>query len=74
MIKLDACEYCDRCPHFEPEVIERPKADILTIYSFCDIKERRKVVTYGDTIMKCHNRDRCAAIYEYMEGQKNAEN
>lgn len=22
----------------------------------------------------CCNRDRCAAIYEYMEGQKNAEN
>ena len=24
----------------------------------------------GDTIVKCCNRDRCASIYEYMEGQK----
>lgn len=55
MIKLDVCKYCDRCPHFEPEVVERPRVDMLTSYSVCE---------------KCCNRDRCASIYEYMEGQK----
>lgn len=30
MIKLDVCKYCDRCPHFEPEVVERPRVDMLT--------------------------------------------
>lgn len=70
MIKLDVCKYCDRCPHFEPEVAERPQTDILTSYDFCDMAERRVAVTHGDTIVKCCNRDRCEAIYEYMEGQK----
>lgn len=27
-------------------------------------------VTHGDTVVKCCNRDRCASIYEYMEGQR----
>ena len=74
MIKLDVREYCDRCPHFEPEVVERPQVDILTNYSFCDMVERRMAVTHGDTVVKCCNRDRCEAIYEYMEGLENAEN
>ena len=70
MIKLDVCKYCDHCPHFEPEVVERPKVDILTSYSFRYMKEKRMAITNGDTIVKCWNRDRCEAIYEYMEGQK----
>ena len=37
MIKIDVRKYCERCPHFEPEVVERPQADILTSYSVCDI-------------------------------------
>lgn len=74
MIKLDVCEYCDRCPHFEPEVAERPKVNILTRYDFCDMEDKRMAVTHGDTIVRCCNRDRCEAIYEYMEGRKNAEN
>lgn len=70
MIKLDVCKYCDRCPHFEPEVVERPRVDMLTSYSVCDMAERRMAITCGDTVVKCCNRDRCASIYEYMEGQK----
>lgn len=74
MIKLDIREYCDRCPHFEPEVIESPEVNVLTSYNVRDAVEKRVAFTHGDTIVKCSNRDRCAAIYEYMEGQKNAEN
>lgn len=70
MIKLDVCKYCDRCPHFEPEDVERPRVDMLTSYSVCDMAERRMAITRGDTVVKCCNRDRCASIYEYMEGQK----
>jgi hypothetical protein len=70
MIKLDVREYCDRCPHFEPEVVERPRVYILTNYSFCGMVDKRMAVTHGDTVVKCCNRDRCEAIYEYMEGQK----
>lgn len=68
MIKLDVREYCDSCPHFEPEVVKRPTVDILTSYSFCDMEEKRMTITNGDTIVKRCNRDRCEAIYEYMEG------
>ena len=70
MIKLDVREYCDHCPHFEPKVVNRPKVNILTSYSFCDMEEKRMAITNGDTIVKCCNRNRCKAIYEYMEGQK----
>ena len=74
MIKLDVCEYCDCCPHFEPEVTERPKVNVLTSYNARDAVEKRVAFTHGDTIVKCSNRDRCTAIYAYMEGQKKAEN
>lgn len=36
------------------------------MYSFGDLEPTK----LGDTIVKCCNRDRCEAIYEYMEGQK----
>lgn len=68
MIKLNVRKYCGRCPHFEPEVAERPKVDILTSYDFCAMEDKRMAITHGDTIVKCCNRDRCEAIYEYMEG------
>lgn len=58
MIKLDVCKYCDRCPHFEPEVVERPRVDMLTSYSVCDMAERRMAITRGDTVVKCCNRER----------------
>lgn len=70
MIKLDVREYCDRCPHFEPEVVERPRVYILTRYDNCEMEEQRMAVTHGDTVVKCCNRDQCASIYEYMEGQR----
>lgn len=40
-----------------------------TAYQFY-MEERRNAITHGDTVVKCCNRDRCASIYEYMEGQK----
>lgn len=67
MIKLDVCKYCDRCPHFEPEVVMRPRTQILSAFNPIDF-EKEIVTTTGDTIVKCCNRNRCAAIYEYMEG------
>lgn len=70
MIQLKVCEYCDHCPHFEPEVVARPEVKTLTSYSFYDMEERRMAITHGDTIVSCSNRDRCAAIYEYMEGRE----
>lgn len=73
MIKLDVCEYCDCFPHFEPEVIKRPKVDILASYSIRDMTEKRVAIPHGDTIVRCGDRNRCAAIYAYMEGQKNKE-
>ena len=69
MIKLDVRKYCNRCPHFEPEVVARPRTQILTAFDPIDF-EKEIVTTTGDTIVICSNRDRCAAIYEYMEGQK----
>lgn len=54
----------------EPEVVERPQVNILTNYSGVDMAERRMSITHGDTVVKCCNRDRCASIYEYMEGRK----
>ena len=73
MIKIDVCEYCDRCPHFEPEVIERPKVNILASYSIRDMAEKRVAIPHGDTVVRCSDRNRCAAIYAYMEGLKNKE-
>lgn len=68
MIKLNVRGYCDRCPHFQPEVIERPRAEIIRTFDLVDF-EKEIVTTTGDTVLSCCNRDRCAAIYEYMEGR-----
>lgn len=69
MIKLDVCNYCDRCPNFEPEVVLRPRVEILHACFPVEFECEKKIVTTtGDTIVKCCNRDRCASIYEYMEG------
>lgn len=68
MIKLDVREYCDHCPHFQPEVIERPRAEIIHTFDLVDF-EKEIVTTTGDTILICCNRDRCAAIYKYVEGR-----
>ena len=73
MIKIDVCEYCDRCPHFEPEVIERPKVNILASYNIRDMTEKRVAIPHGDTTVRCSFRNRCAAIYAYKEDKKNKE-
>lgn len=74
MIKIDVRKYCDRCPHFEPEVAERPEVEILTRWSVAELSEKQLAITHGDTIVKCRNRYRCEGIYEYMEGKEHAEN
>lgn len=51
----------------EPEVVGRPRTVILSTFDPIDFK-KEIVTTTGDTIVSCSNRDRCAAIYEYMEG------
>lgn len=70
MIKLEVCDYCQKCQSFDPEVISRPETAIITYrYSMDDKQTRTK--TYGDTVVMCKDRDKCKAIHEYMKGEKN---
>lgn len=69
MIKLDVRKYCDRCLNFEPEVTMRPSTEILKVFDLINI-EKDMVTTTGDTVIKCRNRDRCEAIYEYIDSLK----
>ena len=77
MIKLEVCEYCHQCPGFHPEVVSRPEIEVLKLETFydLDIKEDKIVNTRGDTVVKCKERAKCAAMYIYLKGEnKNAEN
>ena len=58
MIKLDVCEYCQNCMEFEPCVTARPNL-------FYVDNEPHGFI--GDTIVKCENRYKCAALYRYLE-------
>ena len=68
MIKLDVCEYCQNCTEFEPCVTARP--DLIYV-------DNEPHGFIGDTIVKCENCYKCAALYRYLERSeenKDAEN
>lgn len=67
MIKFDIQEYCQECMDFHPDV-ERP----VKMHNGDDVIQT-------DTIVRCENRGRCAAIKRYLDKQQkesaqNAEN
>lgn len=70
MIKLEVCDYCQKCPSFDPEVVSRPETDTLIFYDPLGSIEKRITTTHGDTIVMCKNRDKCNVIHTYMEGEK----
>ena len=71
MIQLDVKEYCQACPHFEPEVVQRPKTTVFHQESFAYIPNipEKFEVTNGNTIVICKNRGRCAAMYAFLKGE-----
>ena len=58
MIKLDVCEYCQNCVEFDPCVTARP--ELLYV-------DNEPHGFIGDTIVKCKNCYKCAALYRYLE-------
>ena len=63
MIKLIVPDYCHACIDFEPSVTQRPEELRSSCGNSC---------FYGDTIVECQYRNRCEAIYHYLEkGEKN---
>lgn len=69
MIKLEVCDYCQRCSSFDPEVVSRPETDTCIVYDPLISTEKRIVTSHGDTIVMCKNRDKCNVIYAYMKGE-----
>ena len=61
MITLIVPEYCQSCTDFEPQVTQRPE-QVETGYG--------NLILYGDTYVECEYRNRCKAIYEYLEKEK----
>lgn len=56
MIVLDAEDYCQECPSFEPEVDTIGWTDTLT---------QKEVIR--DTVIRCRYRKRCANMVRYLE-------
>lgn len=61
MITLIVPDYCQSCTDFEPQVTQRPE-QVETEYG--------NLIPYGDTYIECEYRNRCKAIYEYLEKEK----
>lgn len=64
MIKLEVAYYCHDCPRFRPEVIERPQIGKLSSYDMMSGKAAKSKTFYGDTIIACADRARCAMVYK----------
>lgn len=63
MITLKVEDYCHNCPMFEPEV-ER--------HCYCTSEFTGGFQKeYTDTVVKCSYGERCAAMKEYIEKEKN---
>ena len=69
MIKLKVCDYCHKCPSFDPEVVSRPETAIVTCRYPMDDELEHITKAYGDTVVMCKDRDKCKAIHEYMKGK-----
>lgn len=75
MIKLEVADYCQNCPMFEPDVVNRPKMKTLTGYDIMSGQTVRSAVYQGDTIVVCKNHNRCDIIYHnILENQKDMTN
>ena len=61
MINLIVPEYCQSCTDFEPQVTQRP-AQVETSYG--------NLILCGDTYVECEYRNRCKAMYNYLEKEK----
>ena len=66
MIKLDVADYCHNCKRFEPDV---SKFVSELIIDPSDMPPWGFDYEKCDTQIRCKDRDRCAAMYEYMERQ-----
>lgn len=66
MITLIVPDYCQSCTDFEPQVTKRvTKRPGLVENGYGDL------ILCGDTYVECEYRNRCKAIYEYLEKEKN---
>ena len=59
MIRLEVEEYCQSCLDFCPDVTKPERV-------YCGDNEP---FTFGDTIIKCEYRKRCAGIRRFLEHQ-----
>lgn len=64
MIKLKVAYYCQDCPRFKPEVIERPRLGKLSTYDMAYGKAAKSKTFYGDTIIACTDSARCEMVYK----------
>lgn len=62
MIKIEVEGYCHNCLDFEPDVIKPDR-----VYTGFD------EYVWGDTMVRCEYRKRCAAIKRYLDQQSNSE-
>lgn len=58
MIKLEVANYCQDCPQFKPEVIERPQLGKLSG------KAAKSKTFHGNTLIACRDRARCEMVYK----------
>lgn len=59
MIKIEVEDYCQNCLDFEADVAKPER-----LYSGCE-----PVTIFGDTVVRCEYRKRCASIKRYLEKQ-----
>ena len=56
MIRIDVEEYCHQCLDFSPDVIKPQR-----------IEKADGELVFGDTIIQCEYRKRCAGITRFLE-------
>lgn len=64
MIKLEVANYCQDCPRFKPEVIERPQLGKLSSYDMISGKAAKSKTFHGNTLIACRDRARCEMVYK----------
>lgn len=62
MIRVEVEEYCQHCLDFSPDVLKPQRMVYLD-----------GELTYGDTVIQCEYRKRCAGIKRYLEQQRKGE-
>lgn len=64
MIKLEVANYCQDCPQFKPEVIERPQLEKLSGYDMMSGRTVKSTTFRGNTLIACRDRGRCEMVYK----------